>query len=117
MCHTFNGNKIFMAKNQYNQPPQYGYNQPQYRNYQQPQVVYVQQPRRSNGLGVAGFVLALLGLIFSWTVIVGGILWLLGLIFSFIGVFRRPKGLAIAGLVISVVTVAAIAILASALAK
>jgi hypothetical protein len=31
----------------------------------------------------------------------GWILWLLGLILSFVGVFKSPKGLAIAGLVIS----------------
>lgn len=52
-------------------------------------------------MGTAGFVLALLGLVFSWVPVLGWILWLLGLIFSFVGVFRQPKGLSIAGLVIS----------------
>ena len=55
-------------------------------------------------MGVAGFVLALLGLFLSWVPFVGGILFLLGLIFSCIGVFRKPKGLAIAGLVISLIS-------------
>lgn len=40
-------------------------------------------------------------LILCWIPILDWILWLLGVIFSFIGVFRAPRGLAIAGLVIS----------------
>lgn len=70
------------------------------------QTIYIQQPappKQSNGLGTAGFVLALLGLIFCWVPFVDGILWLLGFIFSFIAVFRAPRGLAIAGLVLSFV--------------
>ena len=47
-------------------------------------IINQEAPKKSNGMGTAGFVLALLGLIFS-----------------IIGVFRQPKGLAIAGLVIS----------------
>ena len=66
------------------------------------QTVIINQPiKKSNGIGVAGFVLALIGLIFCWVPILNWILWILGLIFSFIGVFKKPKGLAIAGLVIS----------------
>lgn len=69
----------------------------------QGQTIIINQPveRKSNGMGTAGFILALLGLIFSWIPGLGWILWLLGLIFSLIGVFRTPRGLAIAGLVIS----------------
>lgn len=63
---------------------------------QQPVVV-----KKGNGMGVAGFVLALLGLIFCWVPVIDWILWLLGVIFSLIGVFKPKKGLAIAGLVIS----------------
>ncbi len=57
--------------------------------------------RKSNGLGTAGFVLALLGLIFCWVPLIGWILWLLGAIFSFIGIFKSPRGLAIVGLILS----------------
>lgn len=74
------------------------------------QTIYIQQmpaPRKGNGLGTAGFVLALLGLIFCWFPIVGWILWLLGLIFSLIGVFKSPRGLAIAGLVLSFIDIVA----------
>lgn len=67
----------------------------------QQQVVIVNQQKKGNGLGTAGFVCALIGLILCWVPVVDWILWLLGVIFSFIGVFRAPRGLAIAGLVIS----------------
>ena len=57
----------------------------------------------------------LLGLIFCWVPVVDWILWILGLIFSFIGVFRKPKGLAIAGLVISCIYLILISVIFGAL--
>jgi len=66
-------------------------------------IIINQQQKKSNGLGTAGFVLALIALFLVWVPVLGWILWLLGLIFSFIGVFKKPKGLAIAGLVISLI--------------
>ena len=71
---------------------------------------------RKNGIGTAGFVLALIGLIFSWLPVVNWIVWALGFIFSLIGVFRKPKGLAIAGLIISLIGVIIIVTLLSVLA-
>jgi len=70
-------------------------------------TVYVQQapPAEKNGLGTAGFILSLIALFFGWIPIFGWIIWVLGLIFSFIGIFKKPRGLAIAGLIISVVDV------------
>lgn len=85
--------------------PQQGY--PQQPNYQQPQgyprQIYVNAApqQKSNGIGVAGFVLALLALIFCWVPVLDIILWLLGAIFSIIGIFKAPRGLAIAGTIIS----------------
>lgn len=64
-------------------------------------IINQQTPKQSNGMGTAGFVLALLGLFLSWVPVLGWILWLLGLIFSIIGACRQPRGLAIAGIVIS----------------
>lgn len=61
--------------------------------------------KKSNGIGIAGFVLALLGVFLFWIPVINWILWLLGLIFSFIGVFKQPKGLAIAGLVLSFISI------------
>jgi hypothetical protein len=70
----------------------------------------VQQPR--NGLGTTGFVLGLVGLIFSPIPFVGVVAWplvILGVIFSALGLARTRsgaatnKGLSIAGLVLSIV--------------
>lgn len=72
------------------------------------QTVIIQQvepPKRSNGLGVAGFVLALIGLLFCWVPILNIILWILGLVFSFVGLFKKPRGLAIAGMCISCIAI------------
>ena len=69
----------------------------------QGQTIIINQPaeKKSNGIGTAGFPFALLGLIFYGVPVLGWILWVLGLIFSLIGVFRTQRGLSIAGLVIS----------------
>ena len=66
-------------------------------------IIVNQQKSESNGTGTAGFVLALIALFLGWIPILGWTLWILGLILSFVGVFKNPKGLAIAGLVISVI--------------
>ncbi len=68
-------------------------------------VVINQIEKETNGLGTAGFVLSLLAIFLGWIPFMGWIIWLLGLIFSFVGVFKTPKGLAIAGLVISLIGV------------
>ncbi len=77
----------------------------------QQKTVYVIQKnerRRSNGLGTAGFVTALIGLLICWIPVVGwaigGILTFLGFIFSFIGLFKSPRGLAIAGFIMSIIS-------------
>lgn len=64
---------------------------------------------KTNGLGTAGFVLSLIGLILFWLPIPGWILWLLGTLFSFIGLFGYPKGLATAGFIMAIVTALLIA--------
>lgn len=53
-----------------------------------PTIIIQNITPKSNGIGTAGFVLALLGFIFCWVPIVGWILWLIGIILSFIGVLR-----------------------------
>ena len=68
------------------------------------QTVIIQQTeKQTNGIGVAGFILALIAVFIGWIPVFGWIIWLIGLILSFVGVFRMPKGLAIAGLVISLI--------------
>ena len=56
---------------------------------------------QKNSLGTAGFVLSLVALVVGWFPVVGWIVWFLGAIFSTIGIFRKPRGLAIAGACIS----------------
>ncbi|MDD6927706.1 MAG: hypothetical protein PUI89_00225 [Bacteroidales bacterium] len=66
--------------------------------------VYVQnvvQSPRKNSLGTTGFALSLVALVVGWFPVVGWIVWVLGAIFSTIGIFRKPRGLAIAGACIS----------------
>jgi hypothetical protein len=75
----------------------------EYQNPQGQTVIINQTEKKSNGIGTAGFVLALIAIFLGWVPVLGWILWLLGLIFSFVGVFKTPKGLSIAGLVISLI--------------
>ncbi|MDR2148925.1 MAG: hypothetical protein LBE91_20990 [Tannerella sp.] len=84
---------------------------------QNPTYIINQQPvKETNGIGTAGFVLALIALFLSWVPVLDWIVWALGLIFSFIGVFRKPKGLAIAGLIISLIVVIIIVAVVGAIA-
>ncbi|RRK09684.1 zinc-ribbon domain-containing protein [Lactiplantibacillus garii] len=80
-------------------------------------TVYIQQSaQKSNGLGTAGFVLALIGLFTSVIPFVDWVIWFLGALFSFIGLFRQPRGLAIAGFIISFIGVIIILTIATAIA-
>ena len=66
-------------------------------------MIMNQTEKKSNGVGTAGFVLALIEVFLGWVPVLGWVIWLLGLILSFVGVFKQPKALAIAGLVISLI--------------
>ena len=66
-------------------------------------IIINQVEKKKNGVGTAGFVLSLIALFFGWVPVLGWIIWVLGLILSFVGVFKKPRGLAIAGLVISLI--------------
>jgi hypothetical protein len=79
---------------------------PQQHHYHYPIVV----PQPQNGLGTAGFVLGLIGLVFSPIPIIGVVAWplvILGLVFSCVGIYKAGngqatnRGLAIAGAVLS----------------
>src|SRR5688572_265184 len=50
--------------------------------YQYPQQGVIARGAPSNGLGVAGFVLGLLGLLFFWLPVLGAIMAILGVIFG-----------------------------------
>ena len=69
-----------------------------------PQTIIIRQEEKStNGIGTAGFVMSLIAIFLGWIPIIGWIIWILGLVLSFAGIFKRPKGMAIAGLVISLI--------------
>ncbi|MCE3076837.1 hypothetical protein [Chryseobacterium gwangjuense] len=70
------------------------------------QPILIQQGvNQSNGIGIAGFVLSVIAIFIGWIPFLGWFVWFLGLILSFIGIFRAPKGFAIAGLIISLIGV------------
>lgn len=73
------------------------------------------QAKKGNAMGVTGFVLSLVTLILGWIPVLGWILWALGLIFSCIGLAKQPRGLAIAGLCISVFGIICLVVLFAAL--
>ena len=112
-------------QNQPNQPQQYYQNQqypqqqqqqyPQYQQQPAPQQGYMPQGQQiiihnttqksSNGIGIAGFVMALIALFLGFIPVLGWILWALGFLLSVIGLFITPRGIAIAGLIISLIGV------------
>jgi len=67
------------------------------------QIIINQTSQQSNGVGTAGFVIALIALIFCWVPGVGFVVWFIGLLLSFIGLFKSPRGLAITGFIISLI--------------
>lgn len=69
-----------------------------------------------NGVGTAGFIVALISLFFSWAPGFGWILWAVGLILSFIGMFKTPRGLAITGFILSLIDIILLVVVASAIA-
>jgi hypothetical protein len=69
----------------------------------QPQVIVKQIERKTNGIGTAGFVISLVCTCLSWLPGVNLVLWFIGLLLSFVGMFKRPRGLAIAGFIISII--------------
>lgn len=81
------------------------YQQPmwQQQSQQQPTTVIIQS--QTNGLGTAGFVVSLIGLFTFYIPVFGWIIMMTGLFLSSYGRKREPKGLAIAGNIISCITV------------
>lgn len=86
--------------------------QPQAQQPVSQQTVIQNTQKKGNGIGVAGFVLALVAFFLFWVPVLGWILWILGAVFSIIGLFRQPRGLAIAGFVISFIDVIVLLLLA-----
>lgn len=81
-----------------------------------PTIVINQQNPPTNGIGVAGFVVALVTLFLFWVPVLNWILWLVGLVLSALGLRKKPKALAIAGVIISIVVLILMIVAAASLA-
>jgi len=64
-------------------------------------IIINQQTKSSNAAGIAGLILSVISWFLFCFPIMGSIIWLLGAVFSIIGLFKRPRGAAIAGVIIS----------------
>jgi amino acid transporter len=74
------------------QPPYGGY-QPPYGGYQPPYGGYQPPPNGPrNGLGIAALVIAVIGLVFCWTVIGGIVLGVVAVILGIVGRGRAKRG-------------------------
>jgi len=70
---------------------------------QKPIIIQQTKQSQTNAMGVTGFVCSLLTFFFFWAPLLGPALGTVGFIFSLIGISKEPKGLAIAGLIISII--------------
>ena len=82
----------------------------------QPAGMDGQATRTTNGMAIAGLVLAICAVVISWAPGVNFVCWILGLIFSAIGLKNANRGapyrgLAIAGLAISLLGIVLIVVL------
>lgn len=68
-----------------------------------PTIIIERETPKTNGIGTAGFIMSLIAVFLGWIPVLGWILWLLGLVFSFVGLFKSPRGFAVAGFIISLV--------------
>lgn len=68
-------------------------------------VTQPQEIHHSNGMGIAGLVLGIVGMFFFWIPYFGAFLSILGLLFSIIGLAKKnvSKGTAIVGLILSII--------------
>lgn len=82
-------------------PPTPGFNQPPRPGYDNNMGNTPVQPQQTNGMATAGFVLAIVTVFCGWLPFAGILTWILAIVFSAIGLGRRPRGLAIAGLIIA----------------
>ncbi|MBR5532867.1 MAG: FHA domain-containing protein [Bacteroidales bacterium] len=71
--------------------------------HQYPEPIDDPEEEGANGVGITGFVIAIISIFLFWIPYFGPILPFVSLILSIIGVTRPKKGLAIAGLIISII--------------
>ena len=66
---------------------------------------YIQAAPAGNTVGLIGFILSIVAIFTSWIPFLGFICWIVGAILSIVGLFKAPRGFAIAGTVISFIGV------------
>ena len=71
------------------------------QNNSTPQTITIQQDSRKNGLGLAGFIMSVTGLVLCWVPVLSWLLLVPSFLLSFFGQFRKPRTLAIIGTIIS----------------
>jgi len=64
-------------------------------------IINRQEAAQKNGIGIAGFVMSITGLILCWVPIIKWLLLVPAFLLSFIGMFKKPRALAIIGTIIS----------------
>lgn len=110
---SINAKKCIHCKEWLEEPETKG-NQVQPKHYTQrlqpaanysPRIIVNQGGNSSNGVGTAGFIISLISVIFCWLPGVSWFVWLIGLVLSFAGLFKSPRGLAIAGMIISLIDI------------
>lgn len=68
-------------------------------------MIVNQATSEKNGIGVAGFVMSITGMILCWVPVLKWLLLTPAFILSFIGMFRKPRVLAVIGTIISLLVI------------
>lgn len=68
-------------------------------------IIIKQEVSQKNVIGIAGFVMSITGLILCWVPIIKWLLLVPAFLLSFIGMFKKPRTLAIIGTIISALVI------------
>lgn len=77
-------------------------------------ITIKQEFPQKNGVGIAGFVMSITGLILCWVPIIKWLLLVPAFLLSFIGMFKKPHTLAVIGSIISALVILVIVIIKAA---
>ena len=77
-------------------------------------IIIKQEVPHKNGVGIAGFVMSITGLILCWVPIIKWLLLVPAFLLSFIGMFKKPRTLAVIGTIISALVILVIVIIKAA---
>ena len=77
-------------------------------------MTIIQKPVQRNGIGIAGFVLSITGTVLCFVPVIKWLLLVPALLLSFIGIFRKPRALAVIGFLISLLVIAVLILMKAA---